>query len=350
MSIRLKIFFIIAVIGLGITISGMIISISAAQGQLLKILEVDMQLAASMANEYISGEIDLLKANAAAVSQILKHTRAEEMQRVLIEQVAAYEHFQAITVFNAAGKIEASYGTAPAAEEIIHGEYGRQAYEGRRVISTSYPDSSGYLVFHVFVPIDDYQYQPTDEKRPVSRVVVCTVPGSFFSERLNRFLIWQTGNITMGDHEGTIIANVHQEWVMERVNFLELAKKDNRYEGIARAMRRMTEGAAGTDRFIFEDIDVVVAYMPITASEHGWFLAIIVPIEDSPFYKVQLMIVTAGIVFLVLGLIAAGLTSGSIAKPFYQLEEQNEQLIDLAEAAKAAAAESLKKFKYIADP
>jgi len=313
MSIRIKVFLIIAAIVVVITVSSVAISISVAQNQILKTLEVDMRLVTSLLNEYVSGEIDRLKTNAASVAQALKNTPVEERQPILVEQVAAYEHFQAITVFNSAGKVEISFGVGAATEEIAQSEYGRQVYEGQRVISTSHIDSSGNLVFFVFAPLDDQLFQVEGEQN-FPRIVACTVPGLFFSKQLNRFLIWDSGNIAMQDQEGTIIANVHAEWVMDRLNFLELAKQDKRYESAARVMQRIIEGGQGTDRFTLEGVDVLTAYTPITASEQGWSLAVIAPIKESPFYQVWVIIVIAGIVFLCLGLVAAAFGSGIIVR------------------------------------
>jgi signal transduction histidine kinase/CheY-like chemotaxis protein len=320
-----------------ITASSVVISISSAQNQILRTLETDMRLVATLANEYVSGEIDQLKASAAAVAQRLKDTSPDERQQVLIEQVAAYEYFQAVAIFTPDGKMEASYGNATATGEMILGEHGQKALAGQRTISTSCYDPSGHLVFFVFVPLDDYQYQMAGEQNIPTKIVVCTIPGMFFSELVNRFLVWDTGNITMQDRDGTIIANIYSEWVTERLNFLELAQNDRSYEGVARAVRQMTAGESGTDRFAFEDTDAVLAYRPITASDQGWSLAVIAPVAESPFYQVRVLILIAGLIFLGLGLIAAAFSSGVIARPFYRLREQNTRLIELNEAAQAAS-------------
>ena len=318
MSIRSRVFLIIAVIVAAITVSGVAVGILSAQNQILKTLEVDIKLAVSLSNEYISGEIDRLKTNAAAVAMVLKNTQMRELRQVLVEQAAAYEQFQAITIFNPAGKIDVFYGVAPAAEEIALGEYGRKAYEGQRIISSSHIDASGNLVFYVLVPLDELPLQVGSEQDSFSRIVVCTVPGLLFSEQLSRFLIWNNGNIMMQDRAGIIIANVHTDWVLERLNFPQLAEQDSRYEGAARAARRMTEGGAGTDRFALAGVDSLISYMPVNAPEQDWALAVIAPVKKSPFYHVWITLVITGIVFLGLGLIAASLGSRVIARLYQQ--------------------------------
>lgn len=318
MSIRLKVFLIITVIVVLITGSSVAVSIVSAQNQILETLERDMLLVTNLANEYISGEIDLLKANASSVAHRIKASESNEMMQVLIEQVAAYENFTTITIFNEAGKIEASYGPEPAPEEIVMGRYGSRAFEGLPAITTSHLDHLGNLVFHVFVPVDDYYYQSIiGEKAPNPKIVACTVPGHFFSERMSQFLIWDAGNIIIEDEEGTLIANVYHELVAEQVNFLELAQRDHRYQDAARVTRRMISGELGADRVMIENTDAVFAFMPITASEDGWSIGVIAPIAESPFYKVRLLIVIAGAISLCLGLAAAVLASGIIAQPSF---------------------------------
>ena len=316
MSIRLKVFLIIAMIAAVIAASGTTVGLFRTQNQILITLEAEMKLAAALSNEYVAEEIERLKINAAAVAQVLKNTQLRELRQVLARQIAAYEQFQAITIFNPAGKIDISHGIAPADEEIALGEYGRKAYAGQRVITSSYLDASGNLVFYVIVPLDEYQ--AGDKQEPFSRIVVCTVPGLFFSEQLNRFMIWDNGNITMQDRAGTIIANVHPEWVLERRNFLEIAEQDPRYEGAARAVQRMTGGGSGTDRFMLENVDTLITYMPAAASEQGWSLAVIAPVKESPYYPMRTMVIAAGIVFLILGLMAAALVSYVIARLYRQ--------------------------------
>jgi signal transduction histidine kinase len=93
----------------------------------------------------------------------------------------------------------------------------------------------------------------------------------------------------------------------------------------------------GTARLTLEGNDSVIAFRPITLSERGWSIAVIAPIAESPFFKVRAMIAISGVVFLGLGLIAAAVASGFIAKPFYRIQIQNVELVRLGEEAKAAS-------------
>ncbi|MDR0494272.1 MAG: response regulator [Treponema sp.] len=330
MSIRLKVFLIITAIILVITASSVIISVSSAQSEIINTLGNGMQSVASVANEYISGELELLMTDAANVVQALVGVPSQEMDWVLREQVAAFSDvFSAITIFNASGRVEASYGAIQAPVEMARSEYGQQAFAGKRVISTSHLDPAG-LVFHVFVPMDDGY-----GARSITRIVALTVPGMFFSKKVDQFHVRGSENIAIGDSEGTILANINHNWVTRRVKFMDLIKKGSTED--ADTIHRMIEGETGAERFTFDGDDSIIAYLPLTASDQGWFIAVSSLVAESSFNQVRRLILISGLLFLGLGMIAASLASGFIAKPFYQIKKQNTQLIELSEQVKAAA-------------
>jgi len=331
MSIRIKVFLIITAIILVITASSVVISVSSAQSEIVKTLESGMQSVASVANEYFSGEVDLLLKDAANVVEALKGVPIESMHGVLLEQLAAYNGtFASITIFNAAGNVDSTYGNMPTPREMALGEYGQQAFEGRRVISTTRQDSSGSVVYHVFVPMDESSFGTGSR----SRIVALTVPGVFFSEKVNQFRE-RTGNIAIVDREGTIIASKNLDWVTNRQNFLDLVQKNSHYADASKAFNRMVAGETGAERFFFNGSDAVAAFMPISAGQ-GWYITVTALIAESAFVQVRNLIIISGLIFLGLGMLAAIFASGSVAKPFYQIRKQNAQLTELGEALKAA--------------
>jgi hypothetical protein len=213
------------------------------------------------------------------------------------------------------GRIEASYGTTPPPEEVVLDRYGQMAFEGHRTITSSRMHASGDLVFYVFAPMADYYSQGiVGAADPNPKIVACTIPGDFFTKRVNRFQIWETGNIAIEDNEGTVIASINPEWVAQQLNSIELAETDMRQEGAARLSRLMLSGNPGADRFDLEGIDAVVAYMPITASDSGWSLAVIAPVAESPYYDVKARLTLTGLAYVALSLLAAALASAIIAR------------------------------------
>ncbi|MCL2127270.1 MAG: ATP-binding protein [Treponema sp.] len=315
MSIRIKVFLIILVIVLAITASSVVISISSAQNHILKTLETDMEMMVELSNEYIVNEIVKLENDASAIAQVLRMAQPNELMQVLMDHIFIYPDFMSISVINSIGMIEASFPYAAPVSLIRDSDGGftelaRRAFGGEKVISTTYPSSSG-MIFYVFVPMEDFR-----------KIVVLTVNSSFFNERVKRYSILKTGFITMLDRSGKIIADVNSQWVEDQVNFMELAQDDSRYEDIAKAVARMQKGARESGRYTMphsdssEMSDYIVAYMPITPSADGWILAVFAPIRESTFYEIRYLLIISGLVFFGLGMVAAALASGVIAKPF----------------------------------
>jgi len=331
MSIRLKVFLIISAIVLVISASSVIISISSAQNQILKTLESDMERLVAGASEYMWNRVDTLKKDAAAVAQALRGRPVYEAQLyILPEQVAAYD-FRAIAIYNETGGIDASYGMgiSPPPESIARGVVGMLAFEGERVITSSYQDTSGQVVFYIFVPMDDYKLMGIRGERPAHpQIIGMTIPGDYFSEQLLRFQPESGGHIFMVDNQGKTVADVANDWVERQVNFIELAETDGRFKDVARVIQRMISvygeevDVRNVDRYALKDvaepwqpIDDIIAFKPINTVE-GWSIAASSSIGDSPFKDVWLMIALSGLIFFGLGVLAAALASGVIAKPF----------------------------------
>ncbi|MCL2044583.1 MAG: ATP-binding protein [Treponema sp.] len=316
MSTRLKVFLIITAIILMITASSVIISISSAQSQILKTLEDNMQAMVSVANEYVINQMNLLKEDAAAVAFALEGYPMHLVQQSLIEQAAAYENFTAIAIFNINGRVMASLSidSDPPPESVL-AEYIQQVFEWDRVISTTYIDSTGQLVFYVFVPMGD-------------DIVGLTISGYFFRELMNQFTSMSDQRITMVDKDGFIIADYHRDWVSRRLNFLELADSESssKFDDAARVIRQMIsgDGDTGTTRYSLKNmdgknIDDIIAFNTIHSGE-GWAIAVSTSIAESAYPTIRGMIGISGIIFLALGMLAAALASGVIAKPFELLK------------------------------
>jgi signal transduction histidine kinase/CheY-like chemotaxis protein len=321
MAIRVKVFLLITSIVVMITTLSIGISIFFAQQHILKTIEKDMLLVAALGDELVSGKINLLKANAAIAAQVLSNVSDEELPMVLQEQVEAYEDFIAITIFNPQGIVRA-YGEIPTPVELMNKEYIQRAFAGDMVMSTTRQTPSGEVVFHICVPMamDD-------------RIISVTIPGMIFSDFLSQFKIWETGHFFIDDREGTVIANPRREWVLQRYNFIELAKTNSQYQNIAHIVRRMIQGETGIGRFSLNEVERLCAFMPITGSQVGWSLGVIAPLPESPFIQVQQTFLIAAAIFFGLGILAAFFTSGSIARPFQQIQEQNHRLVELNEIA-----------------
>jgi signal transduction histidine kinase/CheY-like chemotaxis protein len=330
MSTRLKVFLIITIIILAITASSEIISISSAQSQILQTLKDNMQSLVSLANENISYEMELIKGDAVAVAQTLVGHPVHEMQQLLVEQIAAYPNFEAVSLINEKGTTVTSYsaGLEPPPDNAVFKNFREMAISRQRVITSTYMDAEGQLVFYVFVPLDESGYTRSKGETSDNPVILgATISGMYFNAIVNRLMMWNSGRITIVDRDGKIIADVHNEWVEEQLNFRTLAETDSRYSNYARVIERMIgrdENNMGTARyklkFMGEKFDNVTAFRPIDSPER-WAISVSTAISDSAYYTVMGMIGVSGLIFLVLGMAAAAVASGFIAKPFELLKE-----------------------------
>jgi signal transduction histidine kinase/ActR/RegA family two-component response regulator len=327
MSTRLKVFLIITIIILAITASSELISISSARSQILQTLKDNMQMLVSLANENISYEMELLKGDATAVAQTLIGHPVYEMQQLLVEQIAAYPNFEAVAIINEKGTTVTSYsaGSSPPSDNANLGKYREMALAGQRVITSTYKDADGKLVFYVFVPMDESGFKSETASNPA--ILGATVSGLYFNDIVTRLMMGRPEIITIVDDKGKIIADVqNKKWVEAQLNFLELAKTNSKYSDYAGVIERMlSKDVDNTARYKLkgmdgEKFDNVVAFMPIVSPER-WAISVSTAIADSAYYTVTGMIGVSGLIFLVLGMVAAAVASGFIAKPFELLKE-----------------------------
>ncbi|WP_010258631.1 ATP-binding protein [Treponema primitia] len=307
MSIRTKVFAIIMMIAVIIIIFGIGTGLFFVSGHLEKTIESDMISITEIADRLITTEINRLKADAVVVGRNLINAPDEELERILADQITAYDNFMALTIFDHDG-IVAQWGTAPTPEDLINSEYIKSAFNGEMVISTTRNDPSGEFVLHVCIPVG-------------ARVLSATVSGLFFSDILSEFAIWNTGNIFILDSEGTVIANVAKDFVTGRNNFIELAKTDSQFQETADVTGHMTEGKSGLERYSIYGAEQFCVYRPITGSRVGWSLGVAAPLVESPLQAVRSGLLLVGVVCLLLSVIAAFAASLTIEKPYKTINE-----------------------------
>ncbi|MDR0839763.1 MAG: GAF domain-containing protein, partial [Oscillospiraceae bacterium] len=313
MSIRVKIVSVITLISVVIVIFGIGTGMVFVQGNLEKSIENDMTAVADVSDKLITTAINLLKADASIVVQRLYEAPPEDCYRILRRETEAYNNFIAMTVFNRDGiaysyGIQNTHGVSTAPEELVNNKYVQRAFDGETVISTTYVNASGRLVFYLCIPMGE-------------QVLCATVPGTFFSDIITDFKIWETGNIFIVDAEGTILANIRKEWVTERYNFIEKAESDEQYSRIAATIKHMIAGETGQGRFAVGGVERMCIYKPITGSKVGWSLGVVAPIVESPLSNVRRGLVIVAAVCVVLSIAAAFFASVPILRPYKTISD-----------------------------
>ncbi|MDR2671002.1 MAG: response regulator [Oscillospiraceae bacterium] len=323
MSIRVKIILVIMLIVVVITTANLGMGLIFTQNNIVETVKSHIEVIGEIADDLISTQIALLKADVFSVSQYLLGTPDEMLGLLLEEQLAAHETFLALTVFDRE-QIMTSCGFAPAPLSLLGGSFIEKAFAGESVISTTRRDPSGVLVFDVCVPMG-------------TRVLSATVPGDLFSDLLSGFRIWKTGNIFILDGEGTMIANIRPFMVEERHNYIERAQTDPSVQEMGEFYSQMIQGGRGVGEYNYLDVENICFYTSNTGSSVGWVLGVTAPLSESPTTYVQHGLTLTALIFLALGFLVSLLLSGNLAKPFNKINEQNESLAELNEVAKHAS-------------
>ncbi|MDR1966852.1 MAG: cache domain-containing protein, partial [Synergistaceae bacterium] len=212
-SIRKKVILAIIAIVIAITVAITGMSIVFTKSGLLKTVEKDMMVVADMGDKLVTSRIILLKTSVSAAAHRLNNVPDTQLREALRSLTEEYGDFMSLTVLDLKGVVDA-YGKSTTPGEFAKNSYARMAFAGEKVISTTMNGRNGELVFYVLAPM----------RR--GRLLSATVSGMLFSDILSQFKIWDTGNLFIMDSEGVIIANVHEDMVKGRYNFIELAKTD----------------------------------------------------------------------------------------------------------------------------
>jgi signal transduction histidine kinase/DNA-binding NarL/FixJ family response regulator len=332
MSVRAKIAATIIAIGSLVVIVGIGGGLVFTNYALRRSIQADMDVVADTADRLITSEINLLKAETSVVAWHLQRT-INNFHQELKDHVSSYENFLALTVVDRTGIVD-SAGSPALPVGMLDSEYIQRALAGESLISSSYrypgtPAGRGVparkLVFFVCVPM---------EGRAENRILVATIDGMFFSEVLKNLNIWKTGHIFIDDEEGYVLANPRENWVRDRWNFIEKAKTDPQFEGIASVISEMIQGNSGMGIFALNGQDRFCTYRPITGSRAGWSLGVVAPTNESPLTSARDGLLLVGFISIMLCIIAAVFASSVLEKPYNdaklmmaEMKVQDEQLI-----------------------
>ena len=322
MRIRLRVILVIIIVNVLIIFFSITAGTRYVRKNIEKSQESDLILISDIADHFLSSEIEILELKASEIIQNLSASGESEWLKILANQETLYPDFIGTAIFDIEGRLAAESGRLPAPVEILDDLYIKQAFQGKKMLSSTYPAADG-VVFYFSVPLSQ-----TNDK-----ILVITIPGMYFSKKLSTFVIWETGHIFIDDSEGYIIANIRENWVQNRFNFIKMAETDPQYTEIASIIKRVVNGETGIGYFSLSGVTRICAYRPVSGSNSGWTLGVIAPLPESPFRGIDEGLIVVGIVGFLLSVVAAFFASIFIKKPFEEI------------AALKEAAESNSKYK-----
>ena len=324
-AVRLKAALIIIAIVLVITAVNFGSSLMLTRDTLNVTMSEDLSIALDIANESVSMRIRLYKSNAqTAAVRLARVGSPEAMKTVMRELLVEFPDFMAFTVFGRQG-ILAEYGDSPTSINWLdQSKYVESAFNGQTIISTtSYNEKAEKLVMHICTPMGH------------DTILSVTISGMIFSELLGSYILRDTRSVFMLDEYGTMIAHFLPELVTSRINLADshtpVATVGNNLQVTTDFFREMLMKDKGLGNYIRDGVEYQCAYAKITASTAGWYIALSVPMSENLVVKLQDRLMLLAIIFFAAGALAAGVSSGLIAKPYNKIAEQNRRLEELNE-------------------
>jgi signal transduction histidine kinase/DNA-binding response OmpR family regulator len=332
--IKAKVVVIIISIVTLLTVSSTGVGLYFSRTRFVAAIADDMTVISKIAVKMISASLRLLKTEADTVASacLAASMRDAESQASppnslsnLLKNETLKRGYLALTVMDSRGVVD-SYGTSAPSDEFVEKPYARRAAIGERVVSTTETADDGNLVIRVCVPMG-------------SRILVVTLPGTYFNDIISEFRIWKSGNIFIVDREGFMVSNYRPRFVAERFSFIQAAERPGA-DANDQAMREffitLIQNRSGIGFYSYEGNSRVCAYAPINGSDN-WTLGVAAIVDESPYAQIRYLLLLSGAVFLGFGILAAFFSANAIAKPFQLIREQNKSLAELKEIAEEAS-------------
>ncbi|MDR0878214.1 MAG: response regulator [Treponema sp.] len=165
-------------------------------------------------------------------------------------------------------------------------------------------------------------------------VGIFTLDAVYFSHLIteSNYGIYNDGKVFLVDGNGYVLADSDQTMLNARYT----GDGDGLPQLVANILAR-DETAGSVTRYEDDQAgEMICAYTPISGSEK-WVLFIAAPISETPVKTMRIIFIIAGIIFIVLGSLSSIFLSAMQAKPYDELNRQNEQLEKLKAIAENAS-------------
>lgn len=154
--------------------------------------------------------------------------------------------------------------------------------------------------------------------------------GSVLSEFISNIKYKETGFAYMVNNEGTSVGDRNKDLVINQVNFLEQAEKDNDLKGLADIMTNsMLKREIGSGEYKYEGKDQIVAFAPVKNS--NWIVAIGVETKEvlTKVNSIRKIFIILSLAITIIGAVAIYVVSGTIAKPIVAITDRLNELANL---------------------
>ena len=335
MNIRVRAILVIIITNFFIILFSVFVGTRYVEKNIDNSVEADLIVMSNIADHYISSDIENLKLKAGRITDSLEAVNEERWQNVLVGQCSIYPEFIGMAVFDVQVRLErssliAAAGENPAQLDVLNDKYIKNSFINKKILTSTIHSDNG-LVIYLAHPLSSSHGNASIQ----TRILVITLPGTYFKELLSAFTVWETGHIFMSDAEGYVISNPRENWMADRFNYITAAQTDLDFTSLSETVTRMARGESGTAYYTVYRIPRVCSFRPISGSQEGWSLGVVAPLNESPVRNTDRGLIVVAIVSIILNVIAAVIASNFIRKPFERIEVLKEEA-EISNKAKSA--------------
>ncbi len=270
-------------------------------------------------SQVVKNSLDKFQTSITDISQdsalFNKSLSNEDVERELQVQSRAHGFF-AVDLADSTGKTLSG-------DDISGMTYFKEAMMGHSAVSSTYisKKNSGMMVT-MAMPISD----PEDNS---IKILACSLSVGTLNSLINDVTVGKTGYGFIVDGDGKIVADKNLNNILDSVNYIELAKKDSSYSGMAEVDKHMAAGKTGGEMTTLEGKQVYVSYLPISGTS-GWSIGVVAVKSEmmGGMYTAIYIALALIAVFILLSILISSRIALPIVRPVISLAGRIETLAD----------------------
>ena len=208
-----------------------------------------------------------------------------------------------------------SSGTTLDGVDISDQEYFKQSASGRFFLSSTYlSEKDSGVVVTMSTPVNMDQF---------TGVLACSISSGMLNGMISGVSIGSSGYGFIVDSTGKTVADKDLNNVLNLVNYVDLAKQDSSYAGLADAVSRMSSGDTGGETIDVGGRTAYISYLPVSGTD-GWSIGV-VAFEDEMMggmYTAIYIMIGLIIGFILLAIFLARGIAMPIVRPVLALSDR----------------------------
>jgi len=318
MKLKTKIMVLILSLVSGITLLLGIISYNLSSGYLLDSLEESLTALAKQGSKQVSTDVVFHKFVLEGIANRLVIRSMEwEKQQPAMENELKRTGFKAMAIVGLDGKARYADNTEA---NLADRSYIKKALAGETVMSDVIISKvTNSAVIMVATPIKD-------DNSAIVGLLVGRLPGDVLTVVTDSMGFGERGYSYIVDGKGTVVSHKNRDLINNQMNFIEEAKKDSKYAGMAEIITQMINLKTGCGNYLYDGSTRFIGYAPIAGTD--WSFAIGSFQDDilAPVAKMRNLF----ILLILFAIIIASVVSMFIVKNIRDVIEKLKSQIELS--------------------